>query len=91
MQKGKNRSTSKRDDLPDTFQSIAEAGAFWDSHDSTDYEDMMEDVDFEVDIKRRVYLVPVAGRILEVLRKKAKSQGLSTETLVNLLLQEHTC
>lgn len=90
MQKGKSKPTSKRDDLPDAFQSIAEAGAFWDSHDSTDYEDMMEDVNFEVDIKRRVYLVPVAGGILETLRKKAKSQGLSTETLVNLLLREHT-
>jgi len=89
MQKGKSKPTSKRDDLPDAFQSIAEAGAFWDSHDSTDYEDMMENVNFEADIKRRVYLVPVAGGILEVLRKKAKSQGVSTETLVNVLLQEH--
>lgn len=89
MQKGKSKPTGKRDDLPDAFQSIAEAGAFWDSHDSTDYEDMMEDVNFEVDIKRRVYLVPVAGGILEVLRKKARSQGVSTETLVNVLLQEH--
>ncbi|MDL1982384.1 MAG: CopG family antitoxin [Thermodesulfobacteriota bacterium] len=89
MQKGKSKLTNKRDDLPDAFQSIAEAGAFWESHDSTDYEDMMEDVNFEVDIKRRVYLVPVAGGILEVLRKKAKSQGVSTETLVNVLLQEH--
>jgi len=89
MQKGKSKLTNKRDDLPDAFQSIAEAGAFWESHDSTDYEDMMENVNFEVDIKRRVYLVPVAGGILEVLRKKAKSQGVSTETLVNVLLQEH--
>lgn len=89
MQKGKSKPTSKGDDLPDAFQSIAEAGAFWDSHDSTDYEDMMEDVNVEVDIKRRVYLVPVAVGILEVLRKKAKSQGVSTETLVNVLLQEH--
>ncbi len=89
MQKGKSKATSKRGDLPDAFQSIAEAGAFWDSHDSTDYEDMMEDVDFETDIKRQVYLVPVAGAVLSGLRKKAKSQGLSTETLVNLLLQKH--
>ncbi len=49
----------------------------------------MEDVDFETDIKRQIYLVPIAGAILGGLRKKAKSQGLSTETIVNLLLQEH--
>lgn len=60
----------KRDDLPDAFQSIAEAGAFWDSHDSADYEDMMEDVDFETDIKRQIYLVPISGAILGGLRKR---------------------
>jgi hypothetical protein len=70
-------------------ESVAEAGAFWDSHNSADYEDMMEDVDFEIDIKHRIYLVPIAGAVLSGLRKKAKSQGLSTETLVNLLLQKH--
>lgn len=89
MEKEKSKSKRKRDDLPDSFQSIAEARAFWDSHDSTDYEDLMEEVEFEVDIKRRVYLVPIAGQILEALRKRPKSEGVSTETLVNLLHQEH--
>ena len=88
MQKGRSRKTNKRDVLPEEFHSISEAATFWDNHDSTDYEDMMADVDFQVDLKRRVYLVPIAGPILDALREKAKSQGLSTETLVNLLLQK---
>ena len=50
----------------------------------------MEEVEFDVDIKRHIYLVPIAGFVLDRLRKKAKSQGLSTETLVNVLLQEHS-
>jgi hypothetical protein len=62
---------------------------FWDNHDSTDYEDMISDVEFQVDIKRHVYLVPISGPVLEALRQKARSQGVSTETLVNLLLQKH--
>lgn len=90
MQKGKGRSTKKRDVLPEEFHSISEAASFWDNHDSIDYEDMMEDVDFQVDIKRRIYLVPVAGAVLDALRTKARAQGLSTETMVNLLLKEHT-
>ena len=90
MQKGKGRSTKRRDILPDELHSISEAANFWDNHDSIDYEDVMEDVDFQVDIKRRVYLVPIAGPVLDALRKKASAQGLSTETMVNLLLREHT-
>ncbi len=89
MQKGKSRSTKKRDVLPEEFHSISEAATFWDNHDSIDYEDMMEYVDFQVDIKRRVYLVPITGSVLDALRKKARAQGLSTETMVNLLLKEH--
>jgi len=68
--------SGKREDLPDTFKSIAEAGVFWYAYGSADYEDMMEDVDFEVSIERRAYLVPVAAGILEALQKKARSQGL---------------
>ena len=88
MQKEKNRGKKKPDPLPERFDSISEAASFWDIHDSTDYEDMMEEVEFDVDIKRHIYLVPIAGNILDGLREKAKSQGLSTETLVNLLLQK---
>ena len=87
MQKAKDK--KKRDTLPDTFDSVLEAADFWDSHDSADYEDIMEDADFEVNIKRRICMVSVAGDILEELRKKAMCQGLSTETLINLLLQKH--
>lgn len=89
MQKEKDRRNQKRDFLPEAFDSISEAASFWDSHDSTDYEDIMEEVEFDVDIKRHIYLVPIAGFVLDRLREKAKSQGLSTETFVNVLLQEH--
>lgn len=89
MQRKKSKNARKRDILPEEFSSISEAAEFWDNHDSMDYEDMMTDVDFQVGIKRRVYLVPIAGTVIEAIREKAKSQGLSTETMVNLLLQEH--
>ena len=90
MRKEKDKGKKKRDPLPKTFNSISEAAKFWDSHDSTDYQDLMEEVEFDVDIERHIYLVPVASNILNVLQKKAKSQGISTETMVNLLLQQHT-
>ena len=88
MQKGRGKITKKRDQLPEMFSTISEAGSFWDNHDSTDYEDMMEDADFEIDIKRHVYLVPIADNIINGIREKAKAEGISTETLVNILLQK---
>ena len=89
MQKEKDRRDQQRDNLPEKFDSISEAATFWEAHDSADYEDMMEEVDFEVDIKRHMYLVPVAGSVLDRVRRKAKAQGISTETYVNVLLQEN--
>lgn len=89
MVKGRSKENNKRDDVPESFDTIADAGEFWDEHDSSEYEEIMKEVEFEVDIERRVYLVPVAAQILDALRMKAKSEGLSTETLVNLLLNEH--
>ena len=89
MQKGKDRRDQRRDILPEEFDSISDAATFWETHDSAEYEDMMEEVEFEVDIKRHMYLVPIAGSVLDRLRQKARSQGISTETYVNVLLQEH--
>ena len=48
MQKEKDREKKKRDPLPEAFDSISEAASFWDSHDSTDYEDIMEEVKFDI-------------------------------------------
>jgi predicted DNA binding CopG/RHH family protein len=87
MQKEKDK--KKRDPVPDTFNSIREAAEFWDNHDSADYEDIMEEADFEVNLKRQIYMIPVAVDVVNRLREKAKYQGLSTETFVNLLLQKH--
>jgi hypothetical protein len=89
VQKEKSRPSQKRDILPESFDSIADAAAFWESHDSADYEDLMEEAEFEIDIKRHIYLVPIAGFVLDKLREQARSQGVSTETFVNVLLQEH--
>ncbi len=89
MQKEKSKQKKRRDPLPESFDSISEAADFWDTHDSADYEDIMEDVDFEVDIKRHVFLVPVAESVFGIIQEKARSQGVSTETMVNLLLREH--
>jgi CopG antitoxin of type II toxin-antitoxin system len=79
----------ERDPLPESFASLEEAGEFWDTHDSTDYEDLMEDVAFEVNLTGKpAYYFAVAKDIAVELRGVAQQQGISTQTLINLWLQE---
>ena len=85
MKKNRKR---KRDSLPDEFQSLEEAGEFWDTHSSSDYEEFMQEAHFEVDLKRHSTEVRVSDELIRDVRKIARQQGVATETLVNLWLQE---
>jgi predicted DNA binding CopG/RHH family protein len=85
MKKNRKR---KRDPVPEKFNSPEEAGEFWDTHSGADYEEYMQEVHFDVELKRRAHEVRVSDRLLREVRKIARQQGLATETLVNLWLQE---
>ncbi len=73
------------DPLPDDM-SIVEASEFWDEHSVADYPTRV--VDLELEAKSRTTLVAVDNRLLRRLRRQAKEDGVSVETLVNLWLQE---
>ena len=74
--------------MPDHFNSAEEAGEFWDTHSGADYEDYMIPVHFDVDIKRSVHEVRVAHDVLREVTNIARQQGLKTETLINVWLQQ---
>ena len=84
-----DKNKSIQDHLPEEFASLEEAGEFWDAHSTADYEDVFEPVEFEMDLpsrpgKRIVLALDLATKLGEV----ARQQGVSTETLANLWLQE---
>lgn len=81
-------SKTKREPIPQEFKSIAEAGEFWDTHSLADYWDLTHEVEFEVDLGSSVHLVAVEKNLLERLVERARAQGLSAQTLVNLYLSE---
>jgi len=84
----KDNKILKRAQLPENFTSLEEFWTFWDTHSTSDYEDMMEDVDIQVDVySSRVYCA-VAKDLAAQLRAHARKQGVSTETLINLWLRE---
>lgn len=79
----------ERDELPEEFSSLTEAGAFWDTHSTADYEDVMEDVAFEITLTGKpTYYFAVAKDMAKALHDVAQQQGVSTQTLINLWLQE---
>jgi len=69
-------------------RSYEKIGAFWDTHDLAECAPRAREVTFDVDIKRRRFLVAVDPGILRKVRQRAATQGLSPESLVNLWLQE---
>lgn len=77
-----------RDPIPEYFNTIEELGEFWDTHSTADYEDLMEPVEFEVDLSSSRIYFPVQKDLYRLLREQARKQGVSTETLANLWLQE---
>jgi len=84
----RDKQRAAQDVLPENFSSLEEFWGFWDTHSSADFEDDMEAVAVDIDpISSKVYF-PVAKDLLNRVRSQARRQGVSSETLVNLWLQE---
>ena len=84
----RDKQRAARDVLPENFSSLEEFWSFWDTHSSADYEADMEAVAVDIDlISSKVYF-PVAKDLLNQVRSQARRQGVSSETLLNLWLQE---
>jgi hypothetical protein len=77
-----------QDTIPENFADLEEFWDFWETHSSADYEDVMQDVEVELDLSSSKVYLPVAKDLLDKVRVQARRQGVSSETLVNLWLQE---
>ncbi len=78
----------QHDPLPNNFGSLEEFWAFWDTHSTADYEDLMEDVDVFIDPQYIKIYCAVAKDLIAQVRTQARQQGVAMETLVNLWLRE---
>ncbi|MCW5853289.1 MAG: hypothetical protein KIT87_24695 [Anaerolineae bacterium] len=76
------------EEVPENFDTIEEFWAFWDTHSTADYEDLLEPVEIEVGLEGDAMYYPIAKDIVLELRRHARQQGVSTQTLINLWLQE---
>ena len=78
----------KTEKIPEEFRTYEEAADFWDTHDSTDYLDDLEEVEMKVDIKRKHYLIELDMNTAELLKKSAKKKGVPISFLANELIQK---
>ena len=69
-------------------RSILNASDFWDEHSLLDFPDVKEVRDADLSIEHEVYYCPLSRGLLNRLQERARTEGVSTETLVNLYLQE---
>ncbi len=75
-------------DLPE-FKTYEEEAAFWDNLDTSDFMgDDGEWFQFETTSKRAVR-VAILPEVVDKLAQRARTQGVSIETLVNVFLIEH--
>lgn len=70
------------------FATIEELAEFVDTHDMTDYLAAMPEVEFDVDIRRETYLVPIDARLMGQIADVARAQDTPTEQLVTTWLKE---
>ena len=71
------------------FKGYEEIADFWDTHSLADYWDQTEPAEFKFSPKaRRHYLVSVDRELLSRIQQVAHIRSLSTESLVNLLLEQ---
>jgi len=76
------------DPVPEEFNSYEEAAEFWDTHDTTDYPDLFETVEVDVELRKRRYEIEVEEEIIERLRERAKSLGMTLDHLANDILRQ---
>jgi len=76
-----------KEPIPEKFTSTKEAAAFWDTHSLADYWDETREVDIEVHAPRRQW-IPLAAELAVQTAERARQEGVSIETLVNLWVAE---
>jgi hypothetical protein len=69
-------------------RSYEELGEYWDTHSLADHWEQTSPAEFELDVKSSALYFPVDRVLADKLRTVAASRGISTETLLNLWLQE---
>ena len=79
----------KQDPVPETFDRMEEMAEFWDTHDVTDYEEILTPVEATIVAHpKHEYVITLSDTLHTKLKALQESEGVSLNTLVNLWVQE---
>jgi len=84
----KNNEKSVKDMLPENFDSLDAFWDFWDTHSSADYEEFTEPVEAKIRLSSRKVYCAIAKDLFNQVKRQARLQGVSSETLINLWVKE---
>jgi len=68
--------------------SYKEIGEYWDIHDLSDVWGKTRKVKFDVQIESEATYYPIEKSLSERIRSVARKQGVSSDTLINLWIQQ---
>jgi len=68
--------------------SYTEMGEFWDEHDLSSYWSKTRRVKFDVVLEPEAIYYPIAKDLADKIQSEARKQGVSSDALVNLWLQQ---
>ena len=74
--------------IPEEFETIEAAAEFWETHSLADYEDVQQEVPFEVELGAEKNYFAVEKELADSIDRLAYLKGVLPETLVNLWLKE---
>lgn len=68
--------------------SIEEAGEFWDSHSTSEYEEYLEPADVKIDIQHRRFEIEIDRETFLALNAYAKKANISVKNLASSIIKE---
>lgn len=69
-------------------RTLEEMAEFWDTHSLADFEDQTYEVKMTFDSSARRSIVGIEPELMEELRRIARKRQVSTQTLINVWLQQ---
>ena len=82
------RRADRKDELPEAFASYDEAGEFWDTHDSADYQEHLIPVTATIRTERRHFEVEVDEDVVKALSRLARNRRTAPSMVANELLRK---
>jgi len=86
--KTRQNAKKKPDPIPDILLSAEEAGEFWDTHSTGDYEDHLIPVDMTINIKRRHFEIEIDRESFMALNAYSKKVNKPVYMLASSILKE---